>query len=206
MVDRTQTRPGKGRHGFYGWRAFGVSTDLLFTAPSLSPMGKAIYAFVTYNCVGHHLRQSNSYTAMLPLITPKQHQRTLLSLFRMVLQNAGGLVSFGMTLGDGELLRRRRLRMEPLVCCLRSHQNGLAPGLLCGHAGTNQAGLLGGGKGTRQASHGYGVPEQILHDAMSFVNCSLYHARDLPWLQYLLLPKCAGKCGSHGAADDRLPG
>src|SRR5208283_5715300 len=41
MVDRTQTRLGKGRPWLL-WMAvpFGISTVLLFTAPSLSPMGK----------------------------------------------------------------------------------------------------------------------------------------------------------------------
>ncbi len=101
MVDRTQTRLGKGRPWLL-WLAvpFGISTVLLFTAPSLSPMGKAIYAFVTYNLALAIIYPAIDipYTAMLPLITPDQHQRTLLSLFRMVLQSLGGLVTFGMTL------------------------------------------------------------------------------------------------------------
>ena len=101
VVDRTRSRYGKGRPWLL-WLAvpLGLSTVLMFTCPALGPVGKAIYAFITYNLAVNVIFPAIDvpYSAMLCLITSDEHERTVLSLFRMVLQNVGGLLSFGLTL------------------------------------------------------------------------------------------------------------
>ncbi len=101
VVDRTKSRFGKGRPWLL-WLAvpFGIAAVLLFSTPNLGPTGKLIYAFITYNLALTIMVAlvDIPYTAMLPLITSDQHQRTLLSLFRMVFNTAGGMASFALTL------------------------------------------------------------------------------------------------------------
>ncbi len=101
LVDRTHSRFGKARPWLL-WMAvpLGISAVLLFTAPALGPTGKVIYAFITYNLALTIIYPTIDvpYSAMLPLITPHQNQRTTLSLTRMSLAMTGGLVSFAITL------------------------------------------------------------------------------------------------------------
>ena len=101
VVDRTKSRFGKGRPWLL-WLAvpFGIGAVLLFSTPNLGPTGKLIYAFITYNVALTitFAAVDIPYTAMLPLITSDQHQRTLLSLFRMVNNTAGGMATFALTL------------------------------------------------------------------------------------------------------------
>lgn len=101
VVDRTHTRLGRGRPWLL-WLAvpFGISAVLLFSVPALGPTGKIVYAFVTYNLALTIMLTAVDipYTAMLPLITPDQHQRTMLSLIRMIFTSLGGLATFAITL------------------------------------------------------------------------------------------------------------
>jgi GPH family glycoside/pentoside/hexuronide:cation symporter len=84
------------------WAAipFGISAVLLFTAPSLSPMGKIIYAFITYNLAFNviYAAQDTPYAALMPLMTSNQHERTMLSITRMILANCGIILSYVVTL------------------------------------------------------------------------------------------------------------
>jgi len=101
FVDSTRSRHGKARPWLL-WMAFpfGISAVLLFTAPSLSPVGKVIYAFITYNLALTIIYATIDvpFAALLSLITRDQHKRTTLSLSRMVQGQIGGLVSFAVTL------------------------------------------------------------------------------------------------------------
>ena len=101
VVDRTHTRHGTGRPWLL-WLAvpFGLSAVLMFTAPGFGLLGKAIFAFITYNLALAIIFPAIDvpYSAMLPLVTSDENERTQLSLFRMVACNAGGLVSFAITL------------------------------------------------------------------------------------------------------------
>jgi GPH family glycoside/pentoside/hexuronide:cation symporter len=100
VVDRTRSRYGKGRPWLLWFSVpFGICAVLLFTVPGLGPTGKIIYAFITYNLALTLIYTviDIPYSAMLPLITSDQHQRTLLSLFRMTLAMIGVLVSFAIT-------------------------------------------------------------------------------------------------------------
>lgn len=101
VVDRTKTRFGKGRPWLL-WLAvpFGIAAVLLFSTPNFGPTGKIIYAFVTYNIALTIIFAAVDipYTAVMSLMTNDQHQRTLLSLFRMVNNTAGGMATFALTL------------------------------------------------------------------------------------------------------------
>jgi len=100
IVDRTHSRHGKGRPWLL-WLAlpFGICVVPLFTVPPFGPTGKIIYAFITYNLALTIIYSAIDipYGAMLPLITPDQHQRGVLSLFRMTLAMAGAMLSFAIT-------------------------------------------------------------------------------------------------------------
>lgn len=101
LVDRTRSRHGKARPWLL-WMAvpFGISAVLLFTAPSLSPSGKVIYAFITYNLALTIIYPfiDVPFAALLPLVTRDQQTRTTLSLSRMIQGQFGGMVSFAITL------------------------------------------------------------------------------------------------------------
>jgi glycoside/pentoside/hexuronide:cation symporter, GPH family len=101
VVDRTRTRHGKGRPWLL-WLCvpFGICAVLLFTVPGLGPTGKIIYAFITYNLALTFVFTAIDipYTAMLPLMTPNQQERTTLSIFRMTFSMLGGLISYAITL------------------------------------------------------------------------------------------------------------
>lgn len=101
LVDRTKSRHGKARPWLL-WMAvpFGISAVLLFSAPSLSPMGRVIYAFVTYNLALTIIYSfiDVPFAALLPLITHDQQDRTTLSLSRMIQGQFGGMVSFAITM------------------------------------------------------------------------------------------------------------
>ena len=101
IVDRTHTRFGKGRPWLL-WLAvpFGIAAVMLFSVPNLGPTGKIVYAFITYNLALAFIFTAVDipYTAMMSLITSDQHEHTLLSLFRMVMNTAGGMFTFAITL------------------------------------------------------------------------------------------------------------
>lgn len=101
LVDRTRTRYGKARPWLL-WMAipFGVAAMLLFSSPNLGPTAKVIYAFVTYNLALTLIYTTVDipYSAMMPLITTEPQERTGLSVTRMILSNAGILLSFAVTM------------------------------------------------------------------------------------------------------------
>ena len=101
MVDRTRSRHGKARPWLL-WMAvpFGISAVLLFSAPSLSPLAKIIYAFITYNLALTIIYSfiDIPFASLLPLVTQEQNERTKLSLSRMIQGQFGGLISYAVTL------------------------------------------------------------------------------------------------------------
>lgn len=101
LVDRTNTKWGKARPWLL-WLAvpFGISAVVLFTVPDLSAHGRLIYAFITYNLVFSviYTAQDTPYSSMLPLMTSDGHQRTMLSITRMIMANCGIILSFMVTL------------------------------------------------------------------------------------------------------------
>ncbi len=110
VVDRTHTKRGKARPWLL-WMAipFGIAASLLFSSPTLGPTARIVYAFVTYNLAFTivYTAVDIPYSSLLPLITTKPNERTVLSVTRMILSNAGIVISFAVTmplvkaLGDG---------------------------------------------------------------------------------------------------------
>lgn len=101
IVDRTHTRWGKARPWLL-WMAvpFGIAAALLFTSPNLGSTAKVIYAFITYNLALTIIYTSVDipYSSLLPLMTNEPHERTAFSVTRMILSNAGILLTFAVTM------------------------------------------------------------------------------------------------------------
>jgi len=84
IADRTETRWGKFRP-YLLWFAipFGVLGVLTFTTPGLSVTGKLIYAYITYTLLMMLYTIVNvPYSALMGVMTPNTHERTVLSSFR----------------------------------------------------------------------------------------------------------------------------
>ncbi len=84
IADRTNTRWGKFRP-YLLWFAipFGLLGVLTFTTPELSLTGKLIYAYVTYTLLMMAYTIVNvPYSALMGVMTPNSHERTVLSQFR----------------------------------------------------------------------------------------------------------------------------
>ncbi len=101
LVDRTNSRFGKARPWLL-WMAipFSIGAVLLFSVPSISPAGKVIYAFITYNLAFTLIYTAVDipYSSMLPMMSAQSNQRTMFSIIRMILANGGVLLSFAVTL------------------------------------------------------------------------------------------------------------
>jgi GPH family glycoside/pentoside/hexuronide:cation symporter len=94
IADRTETRWGKFRP-YLIWFAlpFGFFGVLTFTTPDLSVAGKLIYAYITYTLALMVYTVINvPYSALMGVITPDSHQRTILSSFRFLAAFSGQLL------------------------------------------------------------------------------------------------------------------
>jgi GPH family glycoside/pentoside/hexuronide:cation symporter len=102
IADRTNTRWGK----FRPWILisaipFGVIGILMFTAPNLSPTGKIIYAFITYNLMMMIYTVNNvPYCSLMGVLTGDSIERTGLASYRFIFAMLATLVvqSFSMDL------------------------------------------------------------------------------------------------------------
>ncbi len=84
LADRTNTRWGKFRP-YLLWFAIplGILGVLTFTTPDLSITGRLIYAYITYTLLMMAYTIVNvPYSALMAVMTPKSHERTVLSQFR----------------------------------------------------------------------------------------------------------------------------
>ena len=84
LADRTNTRWGKFRP-YILWFAipFGILGVLTFTTPNLSVTGRLIYAYITYTLLMMAYTIVNvPYSALMGVMTPNSHERTVLSQFR----------------------------------------------------------------------------------------------------------------------------
>ncbi|MBN1457131.1 MAG: MFS transporter [Sedimentisphaerales bacterium] len=94
IADRTNTRWGKFRP-YLLWCAvpFGIFGVLMFTTPDISPMGKLIWAYVTYTLMMMIYTAINvPYSALMGVITPNSNERTVVSSFRFVSAFIGMLI------------------------------------------------------------------------------------------------------------------
>lgn len=102
IVDRTKSKYGKCRPWIIRMAIpFAVAGVLLFTVPDgLTDTAKIIYIFVTYNLVSSVIYTAINvpYATLNSLITQDQYERSVLSIFRMLLATVGTLIITNMTL------------------------------------------------------------------------------------------------------------
>lgn len=108
ISDRTETRWGKFRP-YLLWLSvpFAVITVVAFTTPDFGPVGKLIYAYITYGLLMLVYTAVNiPYCALGGVITPNTRQRVLLNSYRFFLATAGGVLVTSATLPLVNLLGR----------------------------------------------------------------------------------------------------
>ncbi len=102
IVDRTKSRYGKARPWILRMSIpFAIAGILLFTVPEgLSETSKIIYIFITYNLVSSVIYTAINipYATLNALITQDQYERSVLSIFRMLLATCGTLIITNLTL------------------------------------------------------------------------------------------------------------
>lgn len=102
IVDRTKSKHGKARPWIIRMAIpFSLAAVLLFSVPlGLSETGKIIYIFVTYNLVSSvvYTMINVPYATLNALITQDQYERSVLSIFRMILATTGTLIITNLTL------------------------------------------------------------------------------------------------------------
>ncbi|MCL1948431.1 MAG: MFS transporter [Turicibacter sp.] len=94
VVDKTNTRYGRFRpYILFGAIPFAVIAILAFMTPDLSPMGRLVYAYVTYMGLSLAYTVVNiPYGALTPAMTNDGDEIVSLTSFRMFFANLGGLI------------------------------------------------------------------------------------------------------------------
>lgn len=95
IVDRTQSRYGKARPWILRMAIpFAIGAVLLFSVPvGWTETAKLVYIFITYNLVSTVIYTSINvpYATLNALMTQDQYERSVLSIFRMVLATVGSM-------------------------------------------------------------------------------------------------------------------
>ena len=94
LADRTKTRWGKFRpYLLWGAIPFSIAGVLTFTAPDLSPIGKIVYAYISYSVMMIIYSFVNvPYASLLGVMTANSKVRTQLSSYRMIFAFIGSIV------------------------------------------------------------------------------------------------------------------
>lgn len=100
IADRTESRWGKFRpYLLWGAAPFAIIGILTFTTPNLSPMGKLIYAYVTYGVMVLIYTIVNiPYSSLMGVVSPNPKVRTSFSQMRFIMAFTGGLIVQAATL------------------------------------------------------------------------------------------------------------
>lgn len=102
IVDRTKSRFGKCRPWILRMAIpFALAGVLIFSVPSgLGETSKLVYIFITYNLVSSVVYTAINvpYATLNSLITQNQYERSVLSIFRMILATVGTLLITNLTL------------------------------------------------------------------------------------------------------------
>ncbi len=102
IIDRTKSRLGKCRPWILRMAIpFALAGILLFSVPSgLGETSKLVYIFITYNLVSSVIYTAINvpYATLNSLITQDQYERSVLSIFRMILATTGTLIITNLTL------------------------------------------------------------------------------------------------------------
>ncbi len=94
IADRTSTRSGKFRPWLL-WTAlpFGIIGVLTFTTPSISPLGKLVYAWTTYILLRVVYTMNNvPYASMNAVMTLDPDERTSIASYRQIAANSAGFI------------------------------------------------------------------------------------------------------------------
>jgi len=95
IVDRTKSKYGKARPWIIRMAIpFAIGGVLLFSVPTtFSENAKLIYIFITYNLVSTIIYTAINvpYATLNALITQDQYERSVLSIFRMILSTVGSM-------------------------------------------------------------------------------------------------------------------
>lgn len=100
ICDRTTTRWGKFRP-YLLWLCvpFAITCVVTFTTPDLEPVGKLIYAYITYGLLMLVYTAINiPYCALGGVLTPDTRERVSLNSYRFFLATAGGVLVASATL------------------------------------------------------------------------------------------------------------
>ncbi len=98
IADRTTSRWGKFRPYLLLLAVpYGVFGVLMFMNPDFSPLGKLIYAYITYNLVMLVFTAINiPYSALLGVISPSSAERTKATTYRMLFAASAGIFIGGL--------------------------------------------------------------------------------------------------------------
>lgn len=98
ISDRTRSRWGKFRpYLLFMALPFGMIGFLTFTTPPFSPMGKLIYAYVTYSVMMMVYSMINvPYASLLGVVSDNPRERNTLASFRMAFAFAGGFIALAL--------------------------------------------------------------------------------------------------------------
>lgn len=94
IVDRTQSRLGKYRpYILFGAAPVAIFTVLTFTTPNLSPAGKLIWAYITFNCWGMAFTAvAVPYNALATSLTTDSQERSTLSSIKTIFAALGSML------------------------------------------------------------------------------------------------------------------
>ncbi len=119
IADRTITRWGKFRPWLL-WTAvpFGIFGILTFTTPNLSPVGKIIYAWITYALLRIiYVANNVPYASLNAVMTLDPNERTSISSYRQIAANTAGFIVASLAIpmigffGHGNSARGYQLTM-----------------------------------------------------------------------------------------------
>ena len=123
IADRTRSKYGKFRPWLL-WTAipFGIIGVLTFTTPDISPMGKIVYAWVTYILLRVIYTVNNvPYASLTAVMTSDPDERTSISSYRQIAANSAGFIVQALAvplvgiLGHGNDARGYQLTMGLLL-------------------------------------------------------------------------------------------
>ena len=112
IADRTHTRWGRFRPWLL-WTSvpFGVIGILTFTTPNFSPMGKLIYAWVTYLLLRLIYAANNvPYASLTGVMTDDPNERNSITTYRQFFANAAGFIVGEPGRSHGQVPGRRQQR------------------------------------------------------------------------------------------------
>ena len=123
IADRTHSKYGKFRPWLL-WTAvpFGIIGVLTFTTPNISPIGKIIYAWVTYSLLRIIYTVNNvPYASLTAVMTSDPDERTSISSYRQIAANSAGFIVASLAIpmvrlfGHGNDARGYQLTMGLLL-------------------------------------------------------------------------------------------